>query len=119
MRNYTETPKGTRLLSYQGLQRALVALSALVLLQGCKTMEHRAQAFGEGLMRAAEMNRQNREDHQRLVEWQNTHNNVGAPLPMRPAAPQTVIQQGPRNPAYTPNPSQEFLNQGLYSRPQY
>jgi len=102
-----------RLFSYQSLQRALVAISALVLLQGCKTMEERAEAFGEGLMRAAAVDRQNREDHQRLIEWQNTHNNVGRALPMRPAASQPVYVQ-PVAPAYSDNPSQQFLNQGMW-----
>ena len=112
----TNRQKTSSVPSNQRIQRALVAISALLLLQGCKTMEVRAQALGEGIVRAAQINHQNRVNHQRLVDWQNAQPQ-SQPLPWRqPAASQPVITQ-PVAPAYSNNPSQVFLQQGMWQRP--
>lgn len=127
MRTFNQKSNGRHLQGHKRISRALVALTALVLLQGCKTMEEReayARAIGTGIVGAAEIDRQNRQEHQRLVEWQNANNVWSKPLPMRQPAAQgfQYWQQQPTqiqrpDPAYTPNPSQEFLNQGMWSRP--
>lgn len=99
--------------SYRNLSLLALVSAFSLSISGCKTMEERVHAFGQGVIRAAEADRQARVEHQQLVEWQNTHNNVGRALPMRPQATQPVYVQ-PVAPAYSNNPSQQFLNQGMW-----
>lgn len=104
--------------TYRRLFSALVIFSTAFPLQGCKTMAERqaiGRAIGEGLIGANQAHQDNLQRHRELIEWQNA-NIPRYQLQRAPVAPQPVMVQ-PVAPAYSNNPSQQFLNQGLWAIP--
>ena len=97
--------------SYKILPKTAFLLTALVLLQGCKTMGVNAQAMGQALMMTNQVVQQNVRQHQ-AIRNSNTKPILAAPMRQQQ---NIYMNTQPVSPAYSTNPSQQFLNQGMWS----